>query len=398
MSTLSMNLPNVWSGTRLLLGLCALAMFFSPTSDLTGQDDVDFVKQIKPLFEKHCMECHGPEEDGNGFRIDRKDETMEYIEADAADESYLYELMTSEDEDEVMPPPDYKHQVTDKERNLVKAWINQGAAWPDDAKFVKYVEQKPEAPENGEDKSDDPKVEEPKKPADGVKTDEDGNGDKNDAAAKMDPKTENMLKAAGSLHPAAVHLPIGLLLAAGFFALLSLRGSFVMSDCAYYCLWLGVIGAFIACVTGWFWSPMQFKGTVETFGDIFDTSHKVYWHRLGAMGIAIAGLVIALFAASARYNDPEEGVMWKFGAILLAIAVAWVGHTGGELQYGTKHYKYLNQVWADLTGGDAVDQQPDEKADEKAGKAGEGDSKAPNGDGDGKSPDDDNSEVGKTTS
>lgn len=329
---------------------CTAAFICLIASPAVAQDKVDFVKQIKPIFEQYCMECHGPEDDGNGFRIDRKDESLEYVSEEDAEGSDLYAYMISDDEDEVMPPPDYQHQMNDAQRDLVKQWINQGAPWPDDVVFVKY--QEPEKADGD---------------AELGETGDASIAEKDDEAeekAEWDPKTQTLLNAAGTLHPAAVHLPIGLLMAAGFFAMLSLRGSFVMSDCAYYCLWLGVLGSIVACVTGWFWSPLENKGTVETFADIFDDTHRVYWHRLGGLILTIAGFVLALFAASARNSDPDEGNMWKFGAILLAVAVAWVGHTGGELHYGQKHYKYLHQAWEDMTGGNAAD--PEAEAGEPA--------------------------------
>ena len=371
---------------RLLMLPCFVGLVALLCSDFTNaQDKVDFVKEIKPIFEKHCLECHGPEDDGNGFRIDRKNETIEYISEGAADESDIYAYTISEDEDEVMPPPDYEHQMSDESKELIKRWIDEGAEWPDDVKFVKY-EEAPKAETNkvGDDddsseKSDDEKEEE--------------------APAKLDPKTQTLLNAAGSLHPAAIHLPIGLLLASGFFALFSLRGSFVMSDCAYYCLWLGVLGAIVASATGWFWSPMENKGTVEAFGDIFDSKQPVYWHRIGALGITIAGFVLALFAASARNSDPDEGNMWKFGAILLAVAVAWVGHTGGELHYGESHYKHLNQAWEDLTGGQAAgdaeqEKEPDAKPKDESENKDEEDAKLLK---ENEDKDDDTSSVGKTS-
>ena len=81
----------------------------------------------------------------------------------------------------------------------------------------------------------------------------------------VDPR---VYKAVGSLHPAVLHVPMGLLLAAGFFALLSLRGNFVMSDCAYYCLWLGVIGSILACVTGWYFADTRGFKPVTEFADL----------------------------------------------------------------------------------------------------------------------------------
>ena len=143
---------------------------------------------------------------------------------------------------------------------------------------------------------------------------------------------------------------MGLLLAAGLFALLSLRGNFVMSDCAYYCLWLGVLGSILACVSGWYYSDMEHKGTVTEFNDIFDATQKVYWHRLWALISTIFGLLVALFAMSARAKDPDEGATWKLGTIILAAGIGYVGMTGGKLQYGPSHYKDLNSLWTEMVG------------------------------------------------
>lgn len=333
--------------SRSILFLALTALVFSPFAGIAqGQDKVDFVKQIKPIFEKHCMECHGPV-DENDFRIDVKEDAEHLL--GEADDSELYAVITSDDEDSVMPPIDFEYQMTSDQKALIKKWLDEGADWPEDVEFVQFVDEgattTPPSGEGDQASSGDQ----------AASGDGEGSDEEKAPAAEVDPKIENLYKAAGSLHPAMVHLPIGLLLASGFFALFSLRGNFVMSDCAYYCLWLGTLGAILASVSGWFWSPMESKGTVETFSDIFDTGHQVYWHRLGALITTIFGLVLALFAASARSRDPDEGVMWKLGAIILACGVGWVGHTGGELHYGHKHYKHLEAVWQDWTGGEEIE-------------------------------------------
>ena len=47
----------------------------------------------------------------------------------------------------------------------------------------------------------------------------------------------------------------------------------------------------------------------------------------------IFGLLLALFAMSARAKDPDEGATWKLGAIILAAGIGYVGMTGGKLQF-----------------------------------------------------------------
>ena len=283
--------------------ICFLfAIFILPGSGLTvGQ--VDFEKEIKPIFENHCIACHGPS-DADAFRIDDKDDAMSYIEEEDADFSGLYTVLISEDDSERMPPPDVGRPLTEGQIELVKTWINEGAAWPDEMTSEWNDVPLPEA--------DDSQV---------------------------------PYRAAGSLHPAVVHLPIGLLLASGFFAFLSLRGNFVMSDCAYYCLWLGAIGAVAACASGWFYSEMEGYGAVDEIADILKQDNKMYWHRITGLGAAAFAVILALFAAGARNKDPDDGIMWKLGVMLLALGIGFVGHKGGELTYGEEHYKDLHKLY-----------------------------------------------------
>ena len=286
---------------------------------------VDFNTQIKPLLEKHCMECHNA--DGDSYPIELKEDAFEFIVEGEPEESDMYLVLTTDDEDDVMPPPDFERQMNDEQIELIKTWIAEGAEWPDDAQFVMW---KPEGSADG----------------DGVAgaTSDDQDTAKEDA---IDPR---IFKAAGSLHPAILHLPMGLLLAAGLFAFLSLRGNFVMSDCAYYCLWLGVLTGILACVTGWYTDR---NNVLVDFSEVFSNQEdsKLYWHRLSALITTTFGLLVALFAMSARAKDPDEGATWKFGAMILAAGIGYVGFTGGKLQYPSNHYKDLNALWTEMISG-----------------------------------------------
>ena len=267
---------------------------------------IDFEKDIKPIFENHCMACHNEDED-NGMRIDDKDEALGYVIEEDAESSELYTYLVEEDESLLMPPPDVGRPLSEAQISMVKAWINKGAEWPDDLESEWKKVPLPEA-----DKSQLP------------------------------------YRAAGSLHPALVHLPIGLLLAAGLFAFLSLRGNFVMSDCAYYCLWLGAIGAVFACASGWFYSQMEGYGTVKEVGDVLNQDNKMFWHRITGLGATTFAVILALFAASSRNKDPDDGFMWKLAVMLLAAGIGFVGHKGGELTYGEDHYKDLHALYESL--------------------------------------------------
>src|SRR4051794_938536 len=63
----------------LLLG--AAAPGFSAPLDLSklppaAGRTVDFATDIQPLFEKHCLECHGPEKQKSGWRVDVKETAL----------------------------------------------------------------------------------------------------------------------------------------------------------------------------------------------------------------------------------------------------------------------------------------------------------------------------------
>ncbi len=293
-----------------------------------GQDaapvEVNFEVDIKPIFEIHCVHCHGPNK-REEFRIDNRDETMGYIEPGDPQSSPLYELVNSKDPEEVMPPPGDNNPLSREQIRTIRNWIRQGAEWPDDVVIVD--------------------------PADANKP----------VVADDAPFAYRLWLAVGAFHPAAAHLPIGLLMGAGLFALFGLRGNFVMSDCAYYCLWLGAITAMLASAVGWSYAISTGHGGDPR--ELFDMTKSIFWHRLAGLIVSILALLVALFAAAARARDPDNGLLWKLGAILIACAVGFVGYTGGKLQYGPNHYQQLNQIIDSWTGWNWSGRQADTDRD-----------------------------------
>jgi mono/diheme cytochrome c family protein len=94
---------------------------------------IDFVKDIKPIFERACYECHGPTKQEGGFRIDVKEAALKGGETygttikagDSAKSPFLI-IVAGKDPD--LPQPE-KHKLPDKEIALIKKWIDQGANW-----------------------------------------------------------------------------------------------------------------------------------------------------------------------------------------------------------------------------------------------------------------------------
>ncbi|MEQ1828627.1 MAG: DUF1549 domain-containing protein, partial [Pirellula sp.] len=104
--------------------------------DSTGEDRIEFERDVKPLLSKNCWSCHGPEKNESGLRLDQRNAAMQggdsgksIVPGDSS-KSKLIELVLSVDPDHMMPPEGKR--LTAAEVKLLKAWIDQGVAWPDD--------------------------------------------------------------------------------------------------------------------------------------------------------------------------------------------------------------------------------------------------------------------------
>lgn len=99
-------------------------------------DEVEFVRDVRPILENHCYECHGPETQKSSLRLDVKaaafkggDGYGESIVPGIPEESPLIELVSSEDEFERMPPEG--PGLSDEEIRTLRQWVESGAVWPD---------------------------------------------------------------------------------------------------------------------------------------------------------------------------------------------------------------------------------------------------------------------------
>ena len=99
---------------------------------------VDFVRDIQPLLESRCSECHGDKKQKGGFRVDRRksllqggDSGQPVIIPGQSSKSILIQRVTSLNEDEMMPPKG--ERLSDSQVRLLKAWIDAGAEWPNSA-------------------------------------------------------------------------------------------------------------------------------------------------------------------------------------------------------------------------------------------------------------------------
>ena len=98
-------------------------------------DEIDFEKQVRPLLIARCGECHGPQDQQSGLRLDARHTAFRGGDSGVAivpgksGESELLRRVTSSDEDERMPPEG--EALSAAEVDILTRWIDRGAVWPE---------------------------------------------------------------------------------------------------------------------------------------------------------------------------------------------------------------------------------------------------------------------------
>jgi mono/diheme cytochrome c family protein len=115
-----------------------VALLVCPTGSRSADPGpVDFDRDVKPIFAKHCTSCHGAERSKGGLRLDRRADALgggdggKVIVPGKSADSPLVKLVTHDDPDMRMPPKGPR--LTGPEVATLRAWIDQGANGPDDA-------------------------------------------------------------------------------------------------------------------------------------------------------------------------------------------------------------------------------------------------------------------------
>lgn len=116
---------------RITLGL-GLLLLSSHTTCLAA----DFVTDVRPILQKHCIGCHGPQKQEGGLRLDQRAAAMRggenynpAIVPKSSDTSPLFQFVSREDADLQMPPKG--DRLSAPEVQTLKEWIDAGADWPD---------------------------------------------------------------------------------------------------------------------------------------------------------------------------------------------------------------------------------------------------------------------------
>ncbi|GAB5406064.1 MAG: DUF1553 domain-containing protein [Aureliella sp.] len=152
-----MKLGNPPLGRRFLGRILSLSCVTVLASTIVAQDqaqyptfDVQFNRDVRPILSDRCFHCHGP--DGASreadLRLDVPDDAdvsgWNAVIDDSWEDSELWARITTDDADLQMPPPTaHKKPLSESERGIIAAWLQQGASYEKFWAFVPPVAVEP---------------------------------------------------------------------------------------------------------------------------------------------------------------------------------------------------------------------------------------------------------------
>lgn len=124
------------------LGVLAVCFGFLASVDAV-EPAIDFNTEVRPIFLKHCLACHGGVKQAGGVSLVTRE--LALAESDSGDPpiwpgdseaSYLMDRVADPDEDYRMPPPEHGRGLDEGEIATLREWIDQGARWDQPWAFV----------------------------------------------------------------------------------------------------------------------------------------------------------------------------------------------------------------------------------------------------------------------
>jgi formylglycine-generating enzyme required for sulfatase activity len=131
-----LRMLHIKRATRFVFSLLGgLSLFIC---ELSSSLAVDFKEDVQPILERYCLSCHsGKSPDGDCNLSSHKSAFESGVNAPSIvpfepDNSLLYTMLTvAIDDSQLMPPVDAGGPLTKEQIETVRAWISEGAKWPD---------------------------------------------------------------------------------------------------------------------------------------------------------------------------------------------------------------------------------------------------------------------------
>ncbi|BDS05169.1 hypothetical protein NT6N_02090 [Oceaniferula spumae] len=134
-ATLSM-IPFPKPSIRYLIAAAAQAAVFTCALVHAEEDKISFNDDIRPILNENCTACHGGVKMAGDISLiyrhlalgkGKSGKTV--IVPGSPDKSELMRRISTNDTDDLMPPPEHGPRLDQKQVDLIRKWIEQGAEW-----------------------------------------------------------------------------------------------------------------------------------------------------------------------------------------------------------------------------------------------------------------------------
>ena len=115
------------------------------TSIAAAEETIEFNRDVLPILSNHCFTCHGPDSATReaGLRLDQRESAIGKADSGKraifpgkVQSSELIHRITTQDENDRMPPVEGPNPLNEKQIAILKTWIEQGAEYEAHWAFV----------------------------------------------------------------------------------------------------------------------------------------------------------------------------------------------------------------------------------------------------------------------
>ncbi len=126
------------SSTSVFTGHLFTVCAFAVPAFVSAAGELSFNRDIRPILSDNCFACHGFDKNkrDSGLRLDLRESAIQPSKSGSIaivpgkpEESELVARISSEDAEEVMPPPKSHKTFTAKQKSLLTRWIAEGASY-----------------------------------------------------------------------------------------------------------------------------------------------------------------------------------------------------------------------------------------------------------------------------
>ncbi len=129
------NWPHLRFVYGVVIALLAMQSLAAADDAVSSQPNVDYIRDVQPVLERHCVKCHGPQKQESGFRVDVRATLLSggdfgepaVVPGDSRT-SHLIAYVEGDDADIVMPPKG--DRLAKNEIATLRAWIDDGLKMP----------------------------------------------------------------------------------------------------------------------------------------------------------------------------------------------------------------------------------------------------------------------------